>query len=1313
MQKKVIQTSNSKQTKEKESSKKGLAVINSVLTNNIELSKHKSHEIYGQYSPSNLSKNNNNNATSSNNNNQKKNNTLANTIKKIIHYSGAKKSNTQNIQGNPKSKSKKEYKNLNINDLNSQMNNNINNIPENKNDKVKKNLNNLDNILSESDSFQEIDSMEEENFSRGKKSCNMNNKRIQNMKGNIIDINNKNDENYHRHLTTGINPTKNNKNIEIIPMKQKKKNISDKNITDKFKENTGGKKKTKKLNKNNKNEDTDEEIIVNDNEFDNSRFISIDKLIETKFPKLSSNPFIGQNNKEKNEEEYKKSISSKEYKYKKINDDGKTVSTHHIKSTTLGTIIQTGTYHNSGTLSNTIELLNINLNNNPDELYRNLLVVARKGGNQEFLEILNQINALPKNLQNINFQDEKGFSALHYACDEGNLKIMEILLKDNCDVNLRNNEKKTALHLSSKRGYFDISKKLIENGAILNIYDSENNSPIHYVCMYNHVELLKFFLNKLPQVDSKNNNGKRPIDLTKNKEIKQALEEYMKKSRNSYQKIKIYETTDSQMNTMIEKQNTEDKSKEKKKINTSIQKSKNSSLSPDTKNKIEKNNKEKIKVQEHDSTQDIYTSNIKKKSTKNSDMKKSNIINKENENVINSIYARNNNGKTSPKKVGFKTNVNSSIKNSGIKKSINTKDSMVSNSQKIQKENNNKNKINIQDNNTINNNHNNTIKINHLKRKNNNYNKIINYNSRIINVLKKTRTVEQFSTVKQDNSPNKANLNNNKLKNNETLNESNFNNSNLEIININNSINNELNRINLSFKSKKVEKGKMNKSKNKEKKNDKNEQNNFEKKSKVFNNNLKYKKLVLDQIEPSANLINLNKTEENIKNNSKMTKDIFNKTKLSGSKKKNNKKPKQILPVKKTDNIYQSPKKDQQPKPQLSNHINHINVNLEKSYTSQSPTNHNYGVLSPITKKQNNFESIFNKNNIADQTLPINAHVQLNLNSIEEGHISPSSFICLAQLGKGSFGEVYLVQKISTKEKFAMKVLRKERIMGQNLLKYAIAERNVLSLSNHPFIVKLKFAFQTSTKLFLILEYCPNGDLAKHLLFEKRFSEEKAKFYICEVLLALENLHQRDIIFRDLKPDNVVLDSEGHCKLTDFGLSKEGVNDNQITNSFCGSIAYLAPEMLKKQGHGKAVDWYLLGVLLYEMLVGVTPFFTNRKEDIFHNIEFGELKIPEFVSEDAASLLRGLLQKNPMKRLGGGTKDAEEIKQHPYFRNVNWDDVYNKRIRPPPINLFTRNIMHVYQKPRLFANDDNLSISSDKNNPNMLPGWSFINNEES
>ncbi len=130
----------------------------------------------------------------------------------------------------------------------------------------------------------------------------------------------------------------------------------------------------------------------------------------------------------------------------------------------------------------------------------------------------------------------------------------------------------------------------------------------------------------------------------------------------------------------------------------------------------------------------------------------------------------------------------------------------------------------------------------------------------------------------------------------------------------------------------------------------------------------------------------------------------------------------------------------------------------------------------------------------------------------------------------------------------------------------------------------------------MILEYCPGGDLGKVLEQEKRFDEARARIYLAEILLALEDLHKRDIIFRDLKPDNVVLDAQGHALLTDFGLSKEGVLDNQAANSFCGSVAYLAPEMLKRSGHGKSVDWYLLGVLLYEMLVGMPPYF-NRDRD--------------------------------------------------------------------------------------------------------------------
>ena len=211
--------------------------------------------------------------------------------------------------------------------------------------------------------------------------------------------------------------------------------------------------------------------------------------------------------------------------------------------------------------------------------------------------------------------------------------------------------------------------------------------------------------------------------------------------------------------------------------------------------------------------------------------------------------------------------------------------------------------------------------------------------------------------------------------------------------------------------------------------------------------------------------------------------------------------------------------------------------------------------------------------------------------------------------------------KLPEKKLYAMKVLHKRKIMGQNLVRYAKTERNVLSFFNHPFIIQLHYSFQTPEKLFMILEYAPGGDLGGVLKVEKKLSEDRARNYMCEIILAIEELHRRDIIFRDLKPDNVVIDEDGHAKLTDFGLSKEGIQDNHGASSFCGSVAYLAPEILKRQGHGKSVDWYLCGVLLYEMLCGIPPYFDNKKEQMFKNIKQGPLKMPDRLSEDAKDLL--------------------------------------------------------------------------------------------
>ena len=319
----------------------------------------------------------------------------------------------------------------------------------------------------------------------------------------------------------------------------------------------------------------------------------------------------------------------------------------------------------------------------------------------------------------------------------------------------------------------------------------------------------------------------------------------------------------------------------------------------------------------------------------------------------------------------------------------------------------------------------------------------------------------------------------------------------------------------------------------------------------------------------------------------------------------------------------------------------------------------------------------------------------------KDGKVGPKDFDILQILGKGSFGEVFLVKKRDTSQMYAMKVLRKDKIMNQNLIKYAKTERNVLSYVRHPFIVSLNFAFQTPEKLFLILDYCPGGDLGFQISREKRFDEFRARIYICEVLLALEELHKRDIIFRDLKPDNIVLDDEGHAMLTDFGLSKEGVYDNVMAKSFCGSVAYLAPEMIKRQGHGKAVDWYLLGVLLYEMLVGSPPYFSPNREQLYYNIQNGKLKLPTSLAGETKNLLKDLLNRDPARRLGA-KRDAEEIKEHRYFAGVSWEAVSRRELKPP---LPTRPIlMPAFIPPERVYGD----LSKVAENEYSVPGWTFI-----
>lgn len=326
---------------------------------------------------------------------------------------------------------------------------------------------------------------------------------------------------------------------------------------------------------------------------------------------------------------------------------------------------------------------------------------------------------------------------------------------------------------------------------------------------------------------------------------------------------------------------------------------------------------------------------------------------------------------------------------------------------------------------------------------------------------------------------------------------------------------------------------------------------------------------------------------------------------------------------------------------------------------------------------------------------------------VEDSKSPPASihdFTPICQLGKGSFGEVFLVRKIDTGEQFAMKLLRKDRIMRENLLRYAVTERNVMTYMRHPFIVGLKYAFQTMEKLVMMLEYCPGGSLGAVLYKEKRyrvgrFNEERARGYVCEVLLAIEELHAHGIVYRDLKPDNVVLDADGHALLTDFGLSKEGVFESMMTTSFCGSVAYLPPEMLSRGGHNQTVDFYLLGVLLYEMLTGAPPYYSAAKNELYYNILHQRLKLPKKLSSSVKDLLTRLLDRNPNERLGA--KGIGEIKSHPWFSNIDWEAVLRRELRPVPVMEKRKKI------PATPLTMDKLLMAGGKQGPEV-PGWSFV-----
>ncbi|KAJ7409262.1 Serine/threonine-protein kinase N2 [Pitangus sulphuratus] len=276
-------------------------------------------------------------------------------------------------------------------------------------------------------------------------------------------------------------------------------------------------------------------------------------------------------------------------------------------------------------------------------------------------------------------------------------------------------------------------------------------------------------------------------------------------------------------------------------------------------------------------------------------------------------------------------------------------------------------------------------------------------------------------------------------------------------------------------------------------------------------------------------------------------------------------------------------------------------------------------------------------------------------------------FHCIAVLGRGHFGKVLLAQYKATGKLYAIKALKKKDIIRRDEIDSLNCEKRIFEVvnsSDHPFLVNMFACFQTPHHACFVMEYTPGGDLMMRI-HEDVFPEHVAQFYTACVVLGLQFLHEKKIVYRDLKLDNLLLDAEGFVKIADFGLCKEGIGFGDRTNTFCGTPEFLAPEVLTDISYTRAVDWWGLGVLIYEMLVGESPFPGDDEEEVFDSIVNDEVRYPRFLSAEALAIIRKLLRKCPERRLGAGEKDAEEIKIQPFFKGIDWDALLARRLKPP------------------------------------------------
>lgn len=311
-------------------------------------------------------------------------------------------------------------------------------------------------------------------------------------------------------------------------------------------------------------------------------------------------------------------------------------------------------------------------------------------------------------------------------------------------------------------------------------------------------------------------------------------------------------------------------------------------------------------------------------------------------------------------------------------------------------------------------------------------------------------------------------------------------------------------------------------------------------------------------------------------------------------------------------------------------------------------------------------EHMFEKNEL---TLGGRESIMIFKSAIMSKEINLGDFEILCVLGVGSFGKVYLTKLDENQEHYAIKSIRKDVLIETDQIESTKLERDILLKCKHPFLVGMDFVFQNDLRLYFVMPFIKGGELYKHFQKERRFAEHKVKFYAVQIAHAIGYLHEQSIVHRDLKLENILVGEDGYLQIIDFGLAKM-IRDNEMTSSFCGTPEYVAPEMVAQVGHDKAVDWWALGILIYEMLIGVTPFYNRNRNVMLMKIQNSKIIFPDKkkykigYSPEVQDIICKLLQKKPHKRLGS-KNGLDEILAHPWFEDLNSDDILSKKIEPP------------------------------------------------